>query len=168
VLLENGLAELHDKESALLFTSGYVANEAAVSTLAGRISECIVFSDAANPASIIEGIQHSGAECQIFRHNDPVHLENRLVGAEPWRPKLVCFASVYPMEGDIAPVGEICDVADRYCAMTYLDEAHAVGVYGPTGGGLAEHDGAMHRLTVIHATLGKAFGLMGGYVAGSG
>ena len=167
VLLEKELAELHGKESALLFTSGYVANEAAVSTLAGRISECIVFSDAANPASIIEGIQHSGAECQIFRHNDPVHLENRLVGAEPWRPKLVCFASVYPMDGDIAPVGDICDVADRYDAMTYLDEAHAVGIYGPTGGGLAERDGAMHRLTVIHGTLGKAFGLMGGYIAGS-
>jgi 5-aminolevulinate synthase len=167
VLLENELAELHGKESALLFTSGYVANEAAVSTLAGRISECIVFSDAANPTSIIEGIQHSGAECQIFRHNDPVDLENRLVGAEPWRPKLVCFASVYPMDGDIAPVCEICDVADRYGAMTYLDEAHAVGIYGPTGGGLAERDGVMQRLTVIHGTLGKAFGLMGGYIAGS-
>jgi 5-aminolevulinate synthase len=167
VLLENELAELHGKESALLFTSGYVANEGAVSTLAGRISECIVFSDAANPTSIIEGIQHSGAECQIFRHNDPVDLENRLVGAEPWRPKLVCFASVYPMEGDIAPVAEICDVADRYDAMTYLDESHAVGIFGATGGGLAERDGAMHRLTMIHGTLGKAFGTMGGYIAGS-
>jgi 5-aminolevulinate synthase len=167
VLLEKELAELHGKESALLFTSGYVANEAAVSTLAGEISECIVFFDAANPASIIEGIQHSGAEGQIFRHNDPVDLENRFVGVEPWRPKLVCFASVYPMDGDIAPVAEICDVADRYGAMTYLDEAHAVGIYGPTGGGLAERDGAMHRLTMIHGTLGKAFGMMGGYIAGS-
>jgi len=117
--------------------------------------------------SVTACYQHSGAECQTFRHNDPVDLENRLGGTEPWRPKLVCFASVYPMEGDIAPVGEICDVADWYGAMTYLDEAHAVDIYGPTGGGLAERAGAMHRLTVIHGTLGKAFGLMGGYIAGS-
>src|ERR1700739_1686781 len=122
VLLENELADLHGKERALLFTSGYVANEAAISTWAGQISDCIVFSDAANHASMIQGIRHSGAQYQIFRHNDPVSLERCLIDADPWRPKLVCFESVYSMDGDIAPVAEICDVAERYGAMTYLNE----------------------------------------------
>jgi len=167
ILLEQELADLHHKEAALLFTSGYVSNMAALSTLAGRLPNCVVLSDASNHASMIEGIRHSGAERIIFAHNDVADLERKLAALDPARPKLIAFESVYSMDGDIAPIKAICDVADRYGAMTYLDEVHGVGLYGPRGGGVAEREGLMDRITVIEGTLAKAFGAMGGYVAGS-
>ena len=167
VLLERSLADLHDKESALLFTSGYVSNMASLSTLGARLPNCIVFSDALNHASMIEGIRHSRAEKQVFRHNDPEDLDRRLAEQPADRPKVVAFESVYSMDGDIAPIDEICDVCEKHNALSYLDEVHAVGMYGPRGGGIAERDGLMHRLDIIEGTLAKAFGCIGGYITGN-
>lgn len=167
VWLEVDLADLHGKEAALLFTSGYVSNWAAPGTLAGQTPGCVVLSDAMNHAGMIEGIRHSRAERVIWRHNDLVDLEAKLAALPANCPKLIAFESVYSMDGDIAPIAAICDLADRYNAMTYLDEVHAVGLYGPRGGSIAEAEYLMDRLTVIQGTLGKACGVVGGYIAAS-
>ncbi|MTH98787.1 5-aminolevulinate synthase [Roseibium sp. RKSG952] len=167
VLLENELADLHAKEAALIFTSGYVSNWAALGTLASQVPGMIVYSDALNHASMIEGIRHARCEKRIFKHNDPQDLARLMAADDPDAPKMVAFESVYSMDGDIAPIKEICDVADRFNAITYLDEVHAVGIYGPRGGGVAEREGLMDRVTIIEGTLGKAFGVMGGYITGS-
>ena len=167
VELEHEIADLHGKESALLFTSAYVANDATLSTIQRLVPGLVIFSDEKNHASMIEGIRHGGGEKRIFRHNDIADLEAKLAELPPATPKLIAFESVYSMDGHIAPVAAICDLAQKYGALTYLDEVHAVGLYGPRGGGIAERDGVMHRVDVINGTLAKGYGVMGGYIAAS-
>jgi 5-aminolevulinate synthase len=166
VELERELADLHGKEAALVFTSGYVSNQTGIATMARLMSGCVIPSDALNHNSMIEGVRQSGTEKHIWRHNDLGHLEELLKRVEPQRPKLIVFESLYSMDGDVAPINGICDLAQRYDAMTYCDEVHAVGLYGPRSGGITEREGAAHRVDVIEGTLAKAFGCLGGYIAG--